>query len=399
MRIGYLAYPWDLIHLDQNQFKQIFKEKSNCTALMVNSNYHHARCFRPLAEGGKMFELSEAFASFTPQPNLYEDPSMVPVPNPDIASTEVLSRMREYCQNARMDNGIWALGLHNSTLSQKNPDKCMVNCFGDIYPYALCPSNASAQSYITSLVEDLCQQFHPDRIMLEGIGFLSLRHGVHHELIMVAWDELLEVLFSLCFCESCKRNAEAQGIEVEELRIHVCTLINELINQERGNLPLGFRTNETAALLLEVEGLWEYIKTGQNAVTALVKNAHTMTGKFNTILEVIPASFHRPSSNAWLERASLNHLAKACDSLVTLPYFNSPEEVKAELDLVKMFAPESQITTILNAASPTPSAEILQAQAQAVKKVGCDGLYFYNYGMLTQRRHEWVSKTIESINH
>jgi hypothetical protein len=47
----------------------------------------------------------------------------------------------------------------------------------------------------------------------------------------------------------------------------------------------------------------------------------------------------------------------------------------------------------LNACDPAlPSAEGLAAQAQACQAAGCQGIYYYNYGLLTRKRLDWVAQ-------
>jgi hypothetical protein len=397
MRTGFLAYPWDINEMGVENALDLMVKQCGANALMLNSNYHHARVFRPLAKMEKTLELNESYASFRPTSGLYEDSDLIPVQNPELASAEILGQMRTACEKRNVDFGIWALALHNSTLGEQNREKCVRNCFGDVYTYTLCPGSTAVVSYVKSLVEDLCTQYRPERLMLEGVGFLGLRHWVHHELIMIHWDEILELLFSLCFCENCKRRAEERGINPDKLQRQIQILAQDLIEQERGILPLSFRAGEVPALLFEIEDLWAYIQCGIDSVTELTENAHKVAQLFSVTLEVIPASFHRPSSTAWLERAALGRLARVADRIVTLPYFNGIDEISADLEWIRLVAPNAQITTVLNASAPTPSASSLAAQAAASKNIGSDAIYFYNLGMLTQRRLDWTAQAIAEI--
>ncbi len=138
--------------------------------------------------------------AFEPRAVCYGGAGLMPVPDPHMAHSRVVQTMRDACAAQGLDFGLWVVGLHNSTLGQAHPDLCMRNCFDDIYTYALCPGQPTVHAYLCGLAQDLCEQFHPQRIVLEAIGYLSLRHWVHHELFMTPWTEAIEFLFSLCFC-------------------------------------------------------------------------------------------------------------------------------------------------------------------------------------------------------
>jgi hypothetical protein len=247
------------------------------------------------------------------------------------------------------------------------------------------------------LLKDVCTQFKPDRIALEAVGTLGLRHWVHHELFMTEWDEALELLTGICFCPACINVGEAVGLDVESLRQRVVWWTEKLLNDERGGLPSAFTGGDAASLLVGIEGLHSYLAACTDSVTELVAHLHRMTSGLDVALEVIPSSFHRPVSRAWLERASLKDLSQVCDGLLVASYFNTPAEVEADLKWVSYLAPEATRIAGLNACAPMPSAATLAAQAAACISAGCAGIYYYNYGLLTHKRLEWVAQTNKSM--
>ena len=162
---------------------------------------------------------------------------------------------------------------------------------------------------------------------------------------------------------------------------------------ERGLLPAPFRKHEVLSLLMDVEGLREYIQAGNSVVTRLGEALHQVTGDAGCKLEVIPASFHRPVSQAWLERASLKSLASVSDSLLISAYFSDLAEVEADLRWVNVLAPEAKLSAGLNVCSPTPDAAALRAQVQACQRAGTTAVYYYNYGLLSEKRLGWVKES------
>jgi hypothetical protein len=243
----------------------------------------------------------------------------------------------------------------------------------------------------------LCTQFQPDRIIQEAVGFLGLRHWVHHELFFTAWDETLEFLLSLCFCPACQQRAGAAGLDAEQMRHQVAGWSEKLLEHERGNLPQSFTQGDVTSLLVEMPGLAEYVQTRANTVTTLVADLRSAANRYDAELDTIPASFHRPASRAWLEGALLGMLSKASDSLLLPTYFESAEQVTADLQWAKWLAPECKLSAGLNACEPSLSPGTLAAQVQACQEADCQGVYAYNYGLLTENRLDWVAQAYAGV--
>jgi hypothetical protein len=398
MRTGFFTYPWDLLDEGPEQVIDAMVTRYGCNALALNCNYHHARLLRPRAQGRKTLELPGAIAAFEPQPKWYTPGGLIPVPEPRLAEANVIARARAACTARGIDLGLWIVGLHNSTLGQQHPEWCLCNCFGDVYTYALCPSRGEVQAFLRGLVGDVCSQFHPDRVLLEAVGYMGMRHGVHHELFMTGWSESLELLLSLCFCEKCAAHAQQSGICVEELRTRVAGIAERLLNEERDSEQAGGQS-EAASLLMEIPNLTAYIHSCADQVTELVSLVHDTAQAFQVALEVIPSSFHRPSSRAWIEHAPLADLSGVSDGLVVLTYFDNTAQVIADLNWARTLVPQAHLVAGLNACAPTiRDQSVLTGQARAARDAGCAAVYVYNYGLLTPRRLDWVGRAFRTLH-
>jgi len=393
MRAGFFAYPWDMLDEGPKAAVQAMASRYHCNTLILNANYHHARLLRPRAAGCKTLELPGAVAAFEPRAACYGDAGLLPGPDPRLTQARIVQSTRAACAAQGLDFGLWVVGLHNSTLGQAHPDLCMRNCFGDVYTYALCPSQPAVQAYLRGLAQDVCEQFQPNRIVLEAVGYLSLRHWVHHELFMTPWSEALEFLFSLCFCPACVERAHQRDVDVPALRHQVCQWADYLLNEERGDPPPDFVLGETASLFSALRGLPLYMRSASESVTELAASVHTVAQRYGVALEVIPASFHRPASRAWMEGASLADLGGVCDGLVVLAYHDQATQVTADLEWAAQSAPDRRIIAGLSACAPVQhSAAALAAQAAACRAAGCAAVYYYNYGLLASSRLEWVAQ-------
>ena len=398
MRLGFFAYPWDLRDEGPEAVVEAMAGRYGCNALALNASYHHARLLRPRAEGPKTLQLPGAVAAFQPRAEHYPGDSLMPVPEPGLVDAGVLARTREACTRAGLDFGLWTVGLHNSTLGARNPHLCMVNCFGDCYTYSLCPSHEPVRALLRGLVRDLCDQFQPDRIIQEAVGYLGLRHWVHHELFFAAWDEALELLLSLCFCPACEQRAAAQGLDAAELRHKVADWTERLLHHERGSLPPQFAQSHVTSLLAEIPDLSAYLALRAGSVAELVAGMHSTAAQEGTQLDLIPASFQRPVSRAWLEGARLAQLGEVCDSLLIPAYHDSAAHVAADLEWAAWLAPGSALAAGLNACDPAlGGAAGLAAQARVCLAAGCRGIYYYNYGLLTPDRLNWVAQANREV--
>jgi hypothetical protein len=397
MRLGFFAYPWDL--LDEGVEATVeTMSRCGCNAVLLNTNYHHARLLRPRSPGPKTLQLPGAVAAFEPRPEHYGAGGLMPVSDPRLAGSGVLTKAREVCRAQNIDLGLWTVALHNSTLGQNHPGVCLRNCFGDVYTYALCPAAAEVQAYARGLVQDLCTQFRPQRILVEAIGYLGLRHWVHHELFFAVWSAPLELLFSLCFCPACLERARSAGIDGERLGGQAADWAVRLLDEEQGDPSPDLTQSEVASLLGEITDLGPYLHLRSQTVTGMTRDLHAIARAEGVILEVIPASFHRPVSRAWLEGASLVDMGQASDGLLVPAYFDDASEVRADLQRASSAAPGSPISAGLNACSPAlRSPEALAAQAGACEATGCHAIYYYNYGLLTHRRLDWVAQANAAV--
>ena len=310
MRQGFFAYPWDLRDEGPEAVVGAMAAQFGCNALALNANYHHARLLRPRAAGPKTYQLPGSVAAFQPQPGFYPGESLMPVPEPGLVEAGVLARAREACSRQGLDCGLWTVGLHNSTLGERNPHLCMINCFGDCYTYSLCPSHKPVRALLQGVIRDLCAQFQPDRIIQEAVGYLGLRHWVHHELFFAAWDESLELLLALCFCPACNRRAEAEGLDAAELRQHIAGWAERLLHSERGSLPHPFAQSHVTSLLAEIPDLSAYLALRAGSVAELVAGLRSTAEQQGTVLDLIPASFQRPVSRAALSRSCSHPLPR-----------------------------------------------------------------------------------------
>ena len=94
----------------------------------------------------------------------------------------------------------------------------------------------------------------------------------------------------------------------------------------------------------------------------------------------------------------MGQLGQANDSLLIPAYYDSAEQVAADLEWAAWLAPASTLAAGLNACNPAVGgAAGIAAQTQACIEAGCQGIYYYNYGLLTPGRLSWVAQANRGV--
>ncbi|GAB1818922.1 hypothetical protein [Herbidospora sp. RD11066] len=160
----------------------------------------------------------------------------------------------------------WTVLTHSSALGTAHPDLAVVNAFGDLYEYALCPSAEEVRAYCRALVGEVLELGEPDGLLLEACGPLGVTHAGHHD--KTFWTPVQAALLSICFCAACllvlpepeelRRRVRA-GVDaglppeealgdladrVREIRVSLSTrLRDEVVEVVGGRVPIALHAN------------------------------------------------------------------------------------------------------------------------------------------------------------
>lgn len=390
------VYPWDLQY-DGVEAAIGTIRGLGCSGAVVNCSYHLGRFFHPRRRDGGMYQRLEAGVSFAPDTRLYPS-GLIPEVDEEVVRAGVQPAAREACERLGLAYHAWLVGTHDVGQGPERLDLTVRNACGDRFRYALCPSHPEVRQYLRGLVEDTCRKLCPASVVMESPGFLGLVHGEHHETIMVALGETAEHLLSMCFCTACERRARDAGLDPDPIRARVVRMVQWLVERERGTLDPGFTSMELAALLVEFADLHAYIRFQQASVASLVGELRALANAGGARLSVLPSVFKRPSSRAWMEGISLTALPAVADAIFLVAYFPSTAQVLADLGWVRLMAGDHPVTVALNVGHPaTSSAEDLVDKASRVAREGVPAIAYYNYGLLTRTRLEWVAQANEAL--
>src|SRR5207253_3192765 len=113
----------------------------------------------------------------------------------------------------------------DSRIGRARPELAVVNCFGDRYPYALCPAQPEVREYLATLAAEAVRDSPATAVSLEACGQLGIVHLGQHEKTEGAWPEPVQRLLSVCCCVGCRGGLRDAGVDpdraVSQLRAAV----------------------------------------------------------------------------------------------------------------------------------------------------------------------------------
>lgn len=245
MRVTGYSYPWDV--LDAPGFLGRAAEL-RVDEVAVALSYHTTRAATPWSPD-RTAVLARHAALYRPvREAAWNGARLRPgVPDwadrPDAAGDAVRA-----LNQAGVPAAGWVVLTHNSRLGSEFPDVSVRNCFGEPYPWALCPSSAQVREFAATLAGEAVADLELSSIILEACGQLGATHQCHHEKTDAVWSPGVTRLLSVCCCAACQAQWSAAGADPAEvcgrLRDEVrrlmasgdLTAVDELSSELRGLL-------------------------------------------------------------------------------------------------------------------------------------------------------------------
>ncbi|HZE40841.1 MAG TPA: hypothetical protein VE172_18730 [Stackebrandtia sp.] len=211
MRISAHAYPWDV--LGDPSFPDRIPDGVDTVTLAAA--YHSTRAATPLHPRHRVVDAPHAALYRPVRTSVWARRRLRPLapewtdgPDPFGVATRTLR-----AKGKRV--AAWIVLTHNSRLGRAHPDVAVTNCFGDVYPYALCPAHAEVREYAATLVAESLLDTPIDEVSLEGCGHMGIAHNGHHEKTDGAWDAAASRWLSVCCCYACQAGWRSAGADPE----------------------------------------------------------------------------------------------------------------------------------------------------------------------------------------
>ncbi|MGW6706534.1 hypothetical protein ACWGDE_16795 [Streptomyces sp. NPDC054956] len=210
------AYPWDV--LDDPAFPDRVRQ-AGLDAVTLALTYHSTRAATPLHPRRRFVDAAHSALYRPVREPAWTGRRLVPagagwVSGPDPAGAAVAALAEEGIPV----NG-WLVLAHNSRLGALHPELAVTNCYGESYPYALCPAQEEVREYCATLAAEALRGLPAGAVRgvsLESAGQLGAVHLGCHEKTDGAYPaDTLRVL-SVCCCAACRGHWRAAGLDPGE---------------------------------------------------------------------------------------------------------------------------------------------------------------------------------------
>ncbi|UNT00495.1 hypothetical protein MMF93_31510 [Streptomyces tubbatahanensis] len=253
MKVTGYAYPWDVLG-DPD-----FTARASALGLdevAVALAYHSTRAATPWSPHGTSVVARHAALYRPLRPHVWQGAALTPAAPawPRWARTGSDADGGGEAVRALGEAGIaaagWVVLTHNSRLGEAHPSAAVHNCFGEVYPWALCPSRPAVRTYAATVTAEAVRDLDLSSVILEACGPLGAVHQHQHEKTDGVWAPAVARLLSVCCCADCAAGWTERGFEPAAVRARIRTGVRELIGA--GDLALtddGLPTGMREALL------------------------------------------------------------------------------------------------------------------------------------------------------
>lgn len=395
---GFFTYPWDLLDEPVEQTLLRMRDVSGCNAIALAASYHSGSLLTPRRSGALFTRRERSMVMYHPDLSLYPAEGPWPVEDSATADVDIIGQVSAGCANLSMQLNLWLVLLHNSTLGEAHSDLCARNLTGDTYTFSLCPAQPRVRAYAVGLVRDVCRQYRPHTLLLESASFMPALHGAHHEIALVHLGSTARWLLGLCFCAACVGRAEAARLDVEATIQDARTLLDAVLDVAETGESAYPRFSDLGSALLARPRLRTYAEMRIQTVMSLLQELRDTAHEYGVRIEVIPNSGVRPLAQGWTLGVEVGSLGEVVDGALVLAYYPAAGDVMAELGNLAGLARDLAFSVALNVgAIATPTRNTLIQNALAAARSGARGLFYYNWGLLSQQRLEWVRDANQAV--
>jgi hypothetical protein len=370
-RYGY-AFPWDVV--GDPDFPGRAADLG-ITDVVLAATYHSTRAATPFHPKHQVVNAHRAALYRPVRPDVWCDRRLTPVTGDWVDSHDAFAESATALRAAGLGVTAWIVLTHNTRLGQAHPDVAVVNCFGDSYPYALCPRHGEVREYAATLAAEAVRGVDLDGASLEACGQMGLAHASHHEKTDGAWGPGAARLLAVCCCRACRQAWRRRGLDAREVVSGLRAAVLKLRDGEA-------QENASPETLLGDE-LAEAVLDARHAAADALRRR---------VLEAIPSvgriTLHG-NPDPWVAAPSpgLTMTAVSDVDSILLPCWPTGPATAEMVAAARALAPERVgIGAYVTVLPPAEPAEI-SAHVHRVAAAGADELHLYHLGLAPPARH------------
>ncbi|GAA0798403.1 hypothetical protein [Spirilliplanes yamanashiensis] len=363
------AYPWDV--LGDPEFPGRVRRAGLGTVTLA-ATYHSTRAATPLHPHRQVVDARYAALYRPVRPEAWDGHLLTPAAPDWLAEPDPFGAAAGLLRAAGLKVTAWIVLTHSTRLGLAHPRVAVVNCFGESYPYALCPAHPEVRRYAATLAAEALRGAPVDAVSLEACGQLGVDHLGHHEKTAGAWTAEARRLLSVCCCAACRAAWRAAGADDEAL---VAAL-------RRGARTAGAPPFDDAVLLA-------------------VRQAHTDALRAEVLAAVraaapgVPVTLHA-SPDPWATGPSPGLTPSAADdvdALLVPAWPTGPETAELVAAAAKHGRPVDAYVTVLSDAD----GETLVAHARRLRDAGASRLSLYHLGLAPAWRQVLFGDVLDAV--
>jgi len=388
--LGLYAYPWDVIDEGVGTVLDAV-ERAGLNALYITTWYHSGMFFLPHNPVRRTYFPEPGALYFTPGRWHADHPLSPPVSPMSQDWPGFWANLSQQASIRGIALCAWMPILHNSGTGTAHPEVAVENPWGDTITHTLCPSNDSVRDLVLRVVGDAAGMGVFDRILLESIEYLGLRHGHHHEVIGVPLDPDVDFLASICFCSACLEHAALEEIDGAAVRDWVRHTVDAGLTGEPRQ-PLDW--DAISASAGGDAGSWLDLR--RKTVSGLVVETASIIraadpGITVALLDFGPLYAMGAQGRTWQNGNDLDLIIPAIDELHPTFYFTDPNLLAARVATYdRLIGAQCRLVPAIRAILPqTHNPEGLDQQLGAVAALA-SGFTFYNYSFMALPTLDWI---------
>lgn len=356
MRVTGHAYPWDVLG-DPSFTRRVVATGVSTVALAAA--YHSTRAATPLHPGRQLVDARHAALYRPVRAEVWSARRLRPAEPDWMSTTDSFGDAAEVLRAAGLRVAAWVVLTHNTRLGTEFPDVAVVNCFGERYAYALCPSWPEVREYGALLAREAARD--ADEVSLEACGQLGVTHASHHEKTDGAWSPAARRWLSVCCCAACQAGWSDRGLD-----------------------PAWVVSQLRDAVRAEASGLAGVVPSA----AALLATRHEATDllRAEVLAELdVPVRLHA-HPDPWETGSSPGLTEAAADSVASLvvpAWPTAPETADLVVHAVRTGRPVDAYVSVL----PPAEAAELPDHASRLRTAGATGVNLYHLGLAPRPRH------------
>ena len=367
---GYL-YPWDVIG-DPAAAERV--GGLGLDHVVLAAVYHGTRALTPRHPRHRVVVADRTAAYFPVSDARWRGATLRPEPADWLASTDPFGQATAALRGAGVPAHAWVVFNHVDLPGTR--DQNVVNAYGDVYPWALCPAQEPVVEYGLGLASAVAALPGIDGVELEACGWYGFDHlSAHDKVGGVPLSNAEQYLLSLCFCDACDHRYRDGGIDPVALRRQVCRALDGRFNGEPGPPGEGGTEAEEIDALLGA-GLAAAVAEVRHTVADVLRIA--VTDRIRSLLPELTVLLHadpRPHGTLAFTGVDPARVAGTVDGLVVSCWRGTDALPAAVAGGSRAYA------SLLAVQGLGGRPRSLPEQVAAAREAGASGVRLYHVGL------------------